>query len=114
MQLLEVVRADATSDATYAALLAYGKRIGKTTIQCKVASAQIRSNTVRAQDTPGFIVNRLLIPYVAEALRMAERGDATPRDIDLAMKLGAGYVIGPFELADFTGLDLNKMILDGK
>ncbi len=44
---------------------------------------------------------------------MAERGDATPRDIDLAMKLGAGYVIGPFELADFTGLDLNKMILDG-
>lgn len=44
---------------------------------------------------------------------MAERGDATPRDIDLAMKLGAGYVIGPFELVDLIGLDTNKMIADG-
>ena len=51
-----------------------------------------------AKDTPGFIVNRLLIPYMQEAVRMLERGDATARDIDTAMKLGAGYPMGPFEL----------------
>jgi 3-hydroxyacyl-CoA dehydrogenase len=65
------------------------------------------------QDSPGFIVNRLLVPYLMEAVRMAERGDATTKDIDLAMKLGAGYPMGPFELADYVGLDTNKFIIDG-
>ena len=53
------------------------------------------------------------MPYVAEAIRMLERGDASARDIDLAMKLGAGYPMGPFELSDYIGLDTMKFILDG-
>lgn len=65
------------------------------------------------QDTPGFIVNRLLVPYMAEAVRMLERGDASAKDIDIAMKLGAGYPMGPFELADYVGLDTMKFILEG-
>lgn len=65
------------------------------------------------QDTPGFIVNRLLVPYMMEAVRMVERGDATPQDVDTAMKLGAGYPMGPFELTDYVGLDTCKFILDG-
>jgi len=73
--------------------------MGKTTVDCK--------------DTPGFIVNRLLVPYMMEAVRMLERGDASARDIDTAMKLGAGYPMGPFELADYVGLDTTKFIIDG-
>ncbi|KAK0406875.1 hypothetical protein QR680_018861 [Steinernema hermaphroditum] len=99
MKLLEVVRFNATSDETFNSLLEYGKSIGKTTVSCK--------------DTPGFIVNRLLVPYMFEALRMAERGDASKKDIDIAMKLGAGYPMGPFELADYVGLDTCKFIMDG-
>ena len=68
---------------------------------------------VKCKDTPGFIVNRLLVPYMMEAIRMAERGDATPEDIDTAMKLGAGYHMGPFELADYVGLDTTKFIVEG-
>uniref|UniRef100_A0A5F8GKG8 Hydroxyacyl-coenzyme A dehydrogenase, mitochondrial n=1 Tax=Monodelphis domestica TaxID=13616 RepID=A0A5F8GKG8_MONDO len=65
------------------------------------------------EDNPGFIVNRLLIPYLIEAIRMYERGDASKEDIDIAMKLGAGYPMGPFELLDYVGLDTTKFILDG-
>ncbi|XP_061191205.1 hydroxyacyl-coenzyme A dehydrogenase, mitochondrial-like [Saccostrea echinata] len=99
MKLLEVVRIPATSDATFDKLLAFGKDMGKTTVCCK--------------DTPGFIVNRLLVPYMLEAVRMVERGDASIKDIDTAMKLGAGYPMGPFELSDYVGLDTMKFILDG-
>lgn len=99
MKLLEVVRIKETSDETYNKLMEFGKNMGKQTVSCK--------------DTPGFIVNRLLIPYTLEAMRMLERGDASARDIDTAMKLGAGYPMGPFELADYVGLDVNKFILDG-
>ncbi|XP_059145167.1 hydroxyacyl-coenzyme A dehydrogenase, mitochondrial-like [Physella acuta] len=99
MKLLEVIRIPETSDETYNALEAFGKALGKTTVQCK--------------DTPGFIVNRLLVPYMAEAVRLVERGDATPRDVDTAMKLGAGYPMGPFELLDYVGLDTTKFIIDG-
>jgi 3-hydroxyacyl-CoA dehydrogenase len=56
----------------------------------------------------------LLVPYILEALRMAERGDASPQDIDTAMKLGAGYPMGPFELADFVGLDTLQFITNGQ
>ena len=66
-----------------------------------------------SQDTPGFIVNRLLVPYMMEAVRMVERGEATPQDVDTAMKLGAGYPMGPFELTDYVGLDTCKFIMDG-
>ncbi|XP_011566658.3 probable 3-hydroxyacyl-CoA dehydrogenase B0272.3 isoform X1 [Plutella xylostella] len=97
MRLLEVIKGDDISEATYQAMMAWGKAVGKTCITCK--------------DTPGFVVNRLLGPYSAEALRMYERGDATKEDIDIGMKLGAGYPMGPFELADYTGLDTNKFAL---
>lgn len=76
MKLLEVIRIPETSDQTYEAMMAWGKALKKTTVTCK--------------DTPGFIVNRLLVPYLAEAVRLVERGDATPTDVDTAMKLGAG------------------------
>lgn len=84
MKLLEIIRINETSDETYNAMRSFGERIGKTCITCK--------------DTPGFVVNRLLIPYMAEAVRLLERGDASARDIDTAMKLGAGYPMGPIEL----------------
>ncbi|CAG9134755.1 unnamed protein product [Plutella xylostella] len=99
MKLLEVIRGADTSDMTYQTMMQWGKEVGKTCITCK--------------DTPGFVVNRLLVPYVAEAIRLYERGDASARDIDIAMKLGAGYPMGPLELADYVGLDTNKFILDG-
>lgn len=99
MKLLEVIRTQATSDETFDSLIKFGKDIGKVTVVCK--------------DTPGFIVNRLLVPYMLEAVKMYERGDASKEDIDTAMKLGAGYPMGPFELSDYVGLDTNKFILDG-
>jgi len=99
MKLLEVIRTNTTSDSTYKELLEFGKSIGKVTVECK--------------DTPGFIVNRLLVPYMFQAIHMYERGDASTKDIDTAMKLGAGYPMGPFELADYVGLDTCKFIVDG-
>ncbi|UJR09176.1 hypothetical protein I4U23_013424 [Adineta vaga] len=99
MKLLEVIRTSSTSDETFQTLLTFGKALGKATVSCK--------------DTPGFIVNRLLVPYLLEAVRMIERGDATAEDIDTAMKLGAGYPMGPIELLDYVGLDTSKYIVDG-
>ncbi|XP_049267623.1 hydroxyacyl-coenzyme A dehydrogenase, mitochondrial-like [Rhipicephalus sanguineus] len=99
MKLLEVVRISETSEDTFQKMQAWGKALGKTTVVCK--------------DTPGFIVNRLLVPSLMEAVRMLERGDATAQDIDIAMKLGAGHPMGPFELTDYVGLDVTKFIIDG-
>jgi 3-hydroxyacyl-CoA dehydrogenase len=99
MKLLEVIRIPETSDETFNAMVAWGKAMKKETVDCK--------------DTPGFIVNRLLVPYLMEAIRMVERGDASVKDVDTAMKLGAGHPMGPFELADYVGLDTNKFIMDG-
>jgi len=99
MKLLEVVRIPETSDETFAAMVSWGKAMKKQTVDC--------------QDTPGFIVNRLLVPYLMEAVRLVERGHASAKDVDLAMKLGAGHPMGPFELADYVGLDTNKFIMDG-
>lgn len=99
MKLLEVIRIPETSQETFDAMQAWGKAMGKV--------------TVSAKDTPGFIVNRLLVPNLMESIRMVERGDATPEDVDTAMKLGAGYPMGPFELADYVGLDTTKFIIDG-
>lgn len=79
MKLLEIIRTADTSDQTYNAMKSFGESIGKACITCK--------------DTPGFVVNRLLVPYMAEAVRLLERGDASARDIDTAMKLGAGYPV---------------------
>merc|ERR1719318_668020 len=85
MKLLEVVRIPETSDETFDAMVAWGKAMKKMAVGCK--------------DPPGFIVNRLLVPYLMEAVRLVERGVASAKDVDLAMKLGAGHPMGPFELA---------------
>jgi len=99
MKLVEVIKTSATSDETHKYLFNFCKDLTKTPITCK--------------DTPGFVVNRLLCPYIMESIRLLERGVATKEDIDCAMKLGAGYPMGPFELADFVGLDTLKAIVDG-
>uniref|UniRef100_A0A6M2DCF3 3-hydroxyacyl-CoA dehydrogenase n=1 Tax=Xenopsylla cheopis TaxID=163159 RepID=A0A6M2DCF3_XENCH len=99
MKLLEVIRTNETSEDTYNKMMEWGKAMGKTCITCK--------------DTPGFVVNRLLVPYMSEAVKMLERGDASAKDIDIAMKLGAGYPMGPLELADYVGLDTTYFIIDG-
>merc|ERR1711981_117952 len=100
MKLLEVVKVGGmTSDDTFDQLLAFGKKVNKTTVKC--------------QDTPGFLVNRLLVPYLFEAIRLYERGHGSKEDIDTAMKLGAAHPMGPFALADYVGLDTCKSIVDG-
>ncbi|HEX5010226.1 MAG TPA: 3-hydroxybutyryl-CoA dehydrogenase [Planctomycetota bacterium] len=99
MKLVEVVRTKQTSGEVFAEVKAFGEACGKV--------------PVAASDTPGFIVNRLLVPYLAEAIRMVERGDATPADIDAGMTLGCGYPMGPFTLLDYVGLDTTLFILDG-
>jgi len=99
MRLVEVVRTDATDDEVLAAARAFGEACGKTPVTCK--------------DTPGFVVNRLLVPYMTQALQMLERGDASAEDIDTAMKLGCGHPMGPIELCDYVGLDTTLYILQG-
>lgn len=98
MKLVEVIGISATSQETLDSLVNFSKILGKTPVSCK--------------DTPGFIVNRLLVPYLIEAVRMYERGDASKEHIDIAMKLGCGYPMGPFELSDYVGLDTMKFIMD--
>ena len=91
MQLVEIIRAIQTSDATYAATDALAKRLGKTTVLSK--------------DMPGFIVNRILIPMINEACFALQEGLGSAADIDTAMKLGTNQPMGPLTLADFIGLD---------
>jgi len=99
MKLLEVVKTDMTDPEVFDKVTNWGKELGKTTVPCK--------------DTPGFVVNRLLVPFLFEAVRMVERGDATPADVDVAMKLGAGHPMGPFELFDYIGHDTMDLIMQG-
>lgn len=99
MKLVEIISTSQTDQLVTEILTAFCKTLGKVPVHCK--------------DTPGFIVNRLLVPYMMEAVRLAERGDATIQDIDTAMKLGASYPMGPFELADFVGLDTLQHIIKG-
>jgi 3-hydroxybutyryl-CoA dehydrogenase len=96
MKLVEVVRGLTTSDATYDALMGFSRTIGK--------------EPVTAPDKPGFIVNRLLVPYLLDAIRCYERGLGTKEDIDSGMKLGCGYPMGPLTLLDFVGLDTTYYI----
>ncbi|MBI4264256.1 MAG: 3-hydroxybutyryl-CoA dehydrogenase [Acidobacteria bacterium] len=91
MKLVEVIRALSTSDETYRAVFAFAESLGK--------------EPITAPDRPGFIVNRLLIPYLLDAVRAYEQGLGTIEDIDKGMKLGCGYPMGPFTLLDFVGLD---------
>jgi len=98
MKLVEVIRMVETSEETFTRMMEFSRNIGKHPVSCK--------------DSPGFIVNRLLGPYVQDAIAMVERGDATVEDVDMAVKLGLGYPMGPFELLDYTGLDTHKHIND--
>jgi 3-hydroxybutyryl-CoA dehydrogenase len=96
MKLVEVVRTIATTNDVYETAYEFGKKLGKV--------------PVRAKDTTGFIVNRLLVPYMLDAIRAYEEGVGSIEDIDNAMKLGCGYPMGPFTLLDFVGLDTTYYI----
>jgi 3-hydroxybutyryl-CoA dehydrogenase len=96
MKLVEVIRALTTSDETYRTVFAFAQSLGK--------------EPITAPDRPGFIVNRLLVPYLLDAIRAYENGLGTLEDIDKGMKLGCGYPMGPFTLLDFVGLDTTYYI----
>ncbi len=96
MKLVEVVRTIATASDAYETAYEFAKKLGKV--------------PVRAKDTTGFIVNRLLVPYMLDAIRAYEEGVGSIEDIDNAMKLGCGYPMGPFTLLDFVGLDTTYYI----
>jgi 3-hydroxybutyryl-CoA dehydrogenase len=96
MKLVEVIRALTTSDETYRTAFAFAQSLGK--------------EPITAPDRPGFIVNRLLVPYLLDAIRAYENGLGTLEDIDKGMKLGCGYPMGPFTLLDFVGLDTTYYI----
>jgi 3-hydroxybutyryl-CoA dehydrogenase len=96
MKLVEVVKTIATDPAVYEEAVAFGAKLGKT--------------PVRASDSGGFIVNRLLVPYLLDAIRALEEGVGSVVDIDNSMKLGCGYPMGPFTLLDFVGLDTTYYI----
>jgi len=98
MPLIEFVRTILTSDETMAIAREFGASLGKT--------------MVTAKDTPGFIVNRLLIPYLLDAVRIYENGLASKEDIDTAIKLGLNHPMGPLTLLDFVGLDTCLFIAD--
>jgi 3-hydroxybutyryl-CoA dehydrogenase len=96
MKLVEVVRTIATDDAVYDEMVEFGAKLGKT--------------PVRAHDSTGFIVNRLLVPYLLDAIRALEEGVGSIEDIDNSMKLGCGHPMGPLTLLDFVGLDTTYYI----
>ena len=96
MKLVEVVRTIATAPEVYDAAYEFAKKVGKV--------------PVRTSDKTGFIVNRLLVPYLLDAIRAYEEGVGSIEDIDNAMKLGCGYPMGPFTLLDFVGLDTTYYI----
>jgi 3-hydroxybutyryl-CoA dehydrogenase len=96
MKLVEVVKTIATDAGVYEEMVNFGAKLGKT--------------PVRAQDSGGFIVNRLLVPYLLDSIRALEEGVGSVVDIDNSMKLGCGYPMGPFTLLDFVGLDTTYYI----
>lgn len=96
MKLVEVVRTPSTSDEAFETAMDFVRSLGKTPVACK--------------DTTGFVVNRLLIPYLLDAIRALEAGIASPEDIDNGMMLGCGYPMGPLTLLDFVGLDTTLYI----
>ena len=96
MKLVEVIRGLTTSDETYQKVFAFAQSLGK--------------EPITAPDKPGFIVNRLLVPYLLDAVRAYDQGLGTIEDIDKGMKLGTGYPMGPFTLLDYVGLDTTYYI----
>jgi 3-hydroxybutyryl-CoA dehydrogenase len=98
MKLVEVVRTIATSEATEKTVFEFARSLGK--------------EPIRAQDNSGFVVNRLLVPYLLDAVRALEEGVATREDIDKGMELGCGHPMGPLRLLDFVGLDTTYAIAE--
>jgi 3-hydroxybutyryl-CoA dehydrogenase len=93
MPLVEIVRAELTSDDAFETAYALGERLGKQPIRC--------------HDTPGFVVNRILIPLLNDCIRVLDEARVTPADLDVAMKGGAGWPLGPCELVDLVGIDVH-------
>jgi len=93
MRLVEVIRGFSTSDETIAVTTGFAKKMGKITVEVK-------------KDSPGFIVNRIMIPHMLEAIKIVEEGIASVEDVDTAVKNGLNYPMGPFELMDLTGIDI--------
>ncbi|WP_025772505.1 3-hydroxybutyryl-CoA dehydrogenase [Thioalkalivibrio sp. HK1] len=98
MELVELIRALQTSDATFDAVSAFSERLGKSVVSVK--------------DSPGFVVNRMLVPLINEAVFVLAEGLAEAEEIDKAMRLGANHPIGPLALADLVGLDVCLYVLD--
>ena len=99
MKLVEVVSTEYTDEQVTSTMVDFVKKTGKVPVTCG--------------DTPGFIVNRLLVPYIAQGVALLARGDATAEDIDTAMRLGAGYPMGPITLSDYVGNDINLAVMEG-
>jgi len=93
MKLVEIIRGYSTSDETIKATTELAKKMGKLTVEVK-------------KDSPGFIVNRIMIPHMIEAIKIVEEGIASIEDVDKAVKNGLNYPMGPFELMDLTGIDI--------
>jgi 3-hydroxybutyryl-CoA dehydrogenase len=98
MKLIEVIRGSETSDETTEFARSFSVRLGK--------------EPVEVRESPGFVVNRLLVPMMNEAFNLLMEGVASPQDIDKAMKLGTNMPMGPFELADYTGLDIGLDVME--
>jgi 3-hydroxybutyryl-CoA dehydrogenase len=99
MKLVEIIRGYATSDQTMATATALAKKMGKITVEVK-------------KDSPGFIVNRCMIPHMVEAIKIVEEGIASIPDVDIAVKNGLNYPMGPFELMDLTGIDIAYFVTE--
>lgn len=99
MKLVEVVRGFETSDETVSTLKALSEQLKKEVVEVK-------------KDTPGFIVNRIMVPQFIEAIRLLEEGVASAEDIDKAVKFGLNYPMGPFELQDYAGVDIGYYVME--
>jgi len=99
MRLVEVIRGFSTSDDTVAITTDLAKKMGKITVEVK-------------KDSPGFIVNRIMIPHMLEAIKIVEEGIASIEDVDTAVKNGLNYPMGPFELMDLTGIDIAYFVAE--
>ncbi len=99
MRLVEVIRAYFTSDETVQVTTDLAKKMGKVTVEVK-------------KDSPGFIVNRIMIPHMIEAIKIVEEGIASIEDVDIAVKNGLNYPMGPFELMDLTGVDIAYFVTE--
>ena len=99
MRLVEVIRGYSTTDETVRITTEVAQKMGKVTIEVK-------------KDTPGFVVNRILMPHLIEAINIVEQGIASIEDVDKAVKNGLNYPMGPFELMDLTGIDVNYFVAE--